>query len=264
MAEKEAGRYGFAGYPAGWRSLYNGRYDLAVSGFQNCLSSGCRHYVVQCGLGEALLCTGRAAEGLAEFKAAYSSAPDGEKEGVRAWEGEMLLFMRKYRPAVRLLKNNKSRHAACWLGAAYLEMGKLEKAVAELEKTAAADPDDAEARTWLGEAYRRRGLYPEALREIKLAGKLGGGRNFWVYLNKALLLKSSGELSDVKSNFEAAAAIWPELPALARERLGMYGAKPLNISRMVRVAGQILKMCGGYRRMEKHFLPLALPNSKLP
>ena len=264
LSGKEAGRYGFAGYAAGWRSLYNGRYDEAISGFQNCLASGFRHYVVQCNLGEALLCKGKAAGGLAKFKAAYSSAPDGEKEAVRAWEGEMLLFMRKYRRAVRLLKNNRSRHAACWLGAAYLGMGKLENALAELKKIAAADPDDAEARTWLGEAYRRRGRYPEALRELELAGKLSGGRNFWVYLNKVLLLKDSGDLGGVKSNFEAAAAIWPELPALARERLGIGSAKPLKSSGMARVAGQTLKMCGGYRRTDKYFLQLALSNSKLP
>ena len=263
LAEKEGGRYGFAGYVAGWRSLYNGRYDQALSCFQNCLTSGFRHYVVQCNLGEALLCKGKAAGGLEKFKAAYSCAPEGEKEGVRAWEGEMLLFMRKYRRAVRLLKNNKSRHAACWLGAAYLGIGELENALAELKKIAAADPDDAEARTWLGEACRRRGLYPEALRELDLAGKLGGGRNFWVYLNKVLLLKDSGDLSEVKRNFEAAASIWPELPALARERLGLGGAKPLNRFEMIQVTGQILKLCGGYRRMEKHFLPLAASGLKL-
>lgn len=263
LAEKEAGRYGFAGYVAGWRNLYNGRYDLAVSCFQGCLASGFRHYVVQCGLGEALLCNGNAASGLVKFKAAYSSAPDGEKEGVRAWEGEMLLFMKKYRPAIRLLKNNRSRHAACWLGAAYLETGELKNALAELKKITAADPDDEEARTWLGEAYRRCGLYPEARRELELAGKLSGGRNVWVYLNKALLLNDSGGLSEVRRNFEAAAALWPELSALTRERLGLDGAKHLNNPELVRVAGQILKLCGGYRRLEKHFLPLAVSNSKL-
>lgn len=264
LAGKEAGRYGFAGYAAGWRSLYNGRYDLAVSCFQSCLSSGFRHYVVQCGLGEALLCKGKAASGLAKFKAAYSSAPDGEKEAVRAWEGEMLLFMRKYSRAVRLLKNNKSRHAACWLGAAYLETGKLENGLAELKKIAAADPDDTEARTWLGEAYRRSGLYPEARRELEFAGKLGGGRSVWVYLNKVLLLSDSGNLSGVKRDYEAAAAIWPELPALARERLGMSGARPLNSSEIILVTGQILKMCGGFRRTDKYFLPLAVADLKPP
>ncbi|MDO8804245.1 MAG: tetratricopeptide repeat protein [Elusimicrobiota bacterium] len=263
LAEKEAGRYGFAGYVSGWRSLDSGRYDAAISGFQKSLSSGYRHFVVQCSLGEALLCKGRIRAGMEKFKAACSSAAPGEKESVRAWEGEMLLFMRKYREAARLLKSNGSRHAACWLGAAYLGMGKLKNAVAELEKGVAADPEDAEARTWLGEAYRRCGLYPGALRELELAGRLSDGRNIWVYLNRALIFSGSGDASKIKRSYEAAASTWPELLLLAREGLGMDGGETLNGPEMIRVIEHTLKMCGGYRRPEKHFLPLAVQGAGL-
>jgi len=258
LIEKGKGKYDFARYITGWNSLCEGRYDMAAADFRNILLSGYRHLVVQCRLGETLLCKGEIRLGLAQFKSAYSAAPAAEKESVLAWEGEMRLFLKQYPRAVRLLKNNSCLHAACWLGAAYLEMGDFENALIELEKAVAASPDDAEARTWLGEAYRRCGRRSEALRELKLAASLSGGkeRNVWVCLNKALLFADSGDTVKMKCNFALAVSAWPEPLSLARKRLDVSGA--LRGADIVRVTEYTLKMCGGYRRTDKYFLPLIL------
>lgn len=265
LIEKGSGKYDFARYLTGWNSLYAGRYDRAAADFQNMLTIGYRHLVVHCSLGEALLCKGGIRAGLEQFKAAYSSAPGPEKESVLAWEGEMRLFLKQYRRAVGLLKNNKCRHAACWLGAACLEMGEFKNALIELKKAVAAAPEDAEARTWLGEAYRRCGRRREALRELEAAGRLsagdgsspgGKGCNIWVCLNKALLFADSGDTAKMERNFALAASAWPEPLSLARKRLGIGGGASLRGADIVRVIEYTLKMCGGYRRMDKYFLPL--------
>ena len=263
LIKKGSGKYDFARYITGWNSLNAGRYDMAAADFQNMLLSGYRHLVVHCSLGEALLCKGAISAGLEQFKTAFTSAPAAEKESVRAWEGEMRLFLKQYSRAVGLLKNNKCRHAACWLGAAYLEMGEFKNALIELKKAVAATPEDAEARTWLGEAFRRCGRRREALRELEAAGRLSTGNgaapgcNIWVCLNKALLFADSGETSQMKRNFALAVSAWPAPLSLARKRLGIGGKAFLRGADIVRVIEYTLRMCGGYRRTDKYFLPLA-------
>ena len=267
LIDNGAGKYDFARYITGRENLYACRYVQAAADFKKLLSLGYSNFVVHCSLGEALLCGGQVRLGLEKFKDAYSAAGGRDKNSVLAWEGEMRLFLKQYRQAAELLRCNGERYASCWLGAAYLEMGEFDNALRELEKAVAAIPKDPEARIWLGEAYRRGGRRYEAFRELESAGRLStgcgpaSGENYgaaWVFLNKALLFMDSGESAQMARNFSLASAAWPELISAAHRRLGIRSGATLRSCDLVRVIKCTLEMCGGYRRPDKYFLPLAL------
>jgi len=55
----------------------------------------------------------------------------------------------------------------------YMDMGKLDDAIATAQKISAADPDDVLAHTSLSMAYQRKGMVPEAEAESNKARILG-------------------------------------------------------------------------------------------
>ncbi len=268
LLRRGKGRYDFARYITGETMLFSGLYAEAVREFRRMLSSGYTHPHVHCYIGEALLCEGDVEGGLKKFGDAFGAASPEEKEDVVVWEGEMRLFLKQYRRAVALLKDSGHLYAAGWLGVAYLELGDKKNALASLRKAVASSPEDAEMRTWLGEAYRRVGRSREAFKELETAGRLwpndvsasGESGGVWVRLNKVLLFSETGEAAAMEREFSLAEREWPELFSIARKDLGMCLPAPADPAGRRRIAEYILDICGGYRRRERHFLPMIIRN----
>lgn len=186
--------YGWMRFQRGW-TLLNLGGDLrgAEADLGAAVRSDGGDWVARCLLGEARICDGRRAEGLKDFSAALKAAPHHAAD-ITAWRGQMRLLYGDYRAALKdLLAANGERaiFSYCWLGAAWLCLGKAAKAVKFLRQAVRLLPRDAEARIWYCEALRRQGRRGAALRQLAAAGD-----GNWTRANKALLHAGAGRFKE--------------------------------------------------------------------
>jgi tetratricopeptide (TPR) repeat protein len=159
-----------------------------------------------CGeLGEALLCCGLSAQALRlmQTKAAALRSP-----GFSAWQGQLLLTCARYAEAAAVLARKPaaaSPMSLCWLGAASLRLGKTAAALALLQKAAAADPADAEARLWLAEGERAAGRNTAALSAAQDALALKPAHP-WALLTVAFLTLRAGRAAAARRLYARFAA----------------------------------------------------------
>lgn len=186
--------YGWMRFQRGW-TLLNLGGDLreAEADLRAAVRSDGTDWVARCLLGETRICAGRRAEGLGDFAAALKLAP-AHAADISAWRGQMRLLYGDYRGALKdLLPANKARavFSYCWLGAAWLCLGNIPKALTQLRQAVKLLPQDAEARLWYCEALRRQGRAAPALRQLALAGD-----GNWARANKALIHAGAGRYSE--------------------------------------------------------------------
>lgn len=139
---------------------------------------------------ETLLCRGRTARALSILRSLADSFEGRIGADARAWRGEVLLWLGRYREAVRELDRAAAagaRFARGWRGAALSKLGRLEEALADLDAALAEHPDDQEMLTWRGETLRRLGRRKESLRDLDAALRMPLGSP-WAAANRALLL----------------------------------------------------------------------------
>ena len=189
--------YGWMRFQRGW-TLLNLGGDLreAEADLGAAVRSDRSDWVARCLLGEARICAGSRAEGLKELSAALKAAPQHAAD-ITAWRGQLLLLCGDYRAALKdLLAANGERavFSYCWLGAAWLCLGKTAKAVKLLRQAVRLLPGDAEARLWYCEALRRQGRRGAALRQLAAAGD-----GNWTRANKALMHAQAGRYAEAFS-----------------------------------------------------------------
>ncbi|MHB0995673.1 MAG: tetratricopeptide repeat protein [Elusimicrobiales bacterium] len=177
-------------FQRGW-TLLNLGTDLARAAADLRAAAGADRsdWVARCLLGEALVCAGRAKEGLGHFGRAAAAAP-AHAADIAAWRAQLRLILGDYRGAVKdLLPANraKSVFSRCWLGAARLCLGQKAPALRLLAQAVKLLPGDAEARLWYCEALRLSGRRAAAWRQLRLAGD-----GNWARANRTLLLAQAG------------------------------------------------------------------------
>lgn len=197
-------------FQRGWTLLNLGE-DLARAAADLRAAAGADRadWVARCLLGEALVCDGRAKEGLDHFGRAAAAAP-AHAADVAAWRGQLRLILGDYRGAVKdLLPANRAGNVFswCWLGAARLRLGQAAPALKLLARAVKLLPGDAEARLWYCEALRLSGRRAAARRQLELAGD-----GNWARANRALLLAQAGR-------YRRAYAWYQKLDASIRLRL---------------------------------------------
>ncbi len=256
LMETAAGRYEFARYNTGNAKLFSGKYSGALEDYSRLLAAGYSDWPAHCRMGEALLCLGETRKGMKCFEKAYLAASVKDRQSALVWAGQMLLFLKEYRESLRVLERSREHYASCWIGAACYELGEIKKAVLKFERAVALVPGDVEARTWLGEVYRVTGRRAEALFQLGRAAQGLAEPGFWICLNLGLLMRDSGNADGLRENYRLAAKSWPELISVVKKELGLVSEAAPGAAAMVKIMERALKLCGGYRRLDSHFLPL--------
>jgi tetratricopeptide (TPR) repeat protein len=184
-------RYGWMNVKAGMALLAEGRYAQSCARFKAALSYRPTQWSMRGYFAEALLCAGRPAEARRQLSLAVEEAPKEQRGFALAWQGEIELWLGRYRRAYALLDEACSlgtQHAFCWRGAAALKLGRRREAVRLLDEALERFPIDHESYVWRGQAKRELGLLREALADFERApGAL------WSLWNSALAFASLGE-----------------------------------------------------------------------
>ena len=257
LLEQDGDKYAFALYNTGNGSFFSGKYAAAVRDYSRLPAAGYSDWPIHCRLGEALLCGGEIKKGLACFEKAHAVATGKDKQSALVWTGQMLLFLKEYRKALRVLERSREHYAACWTGAAHYELGDIKRAVFYFERAVKQVPGDVEARTWLGEVYRVTGRREEALFHLGRAAQGLAEPGFWICVNTALLMRDGGDMDGLRKHYRLAARSWPELVSVVRKKIKLGSVEPGGAA-MVKIMEGALKLCGGYRRLDRHFLPLLI------
>ena len=93
-----------------------------------------------------------------------------------------------------------------FLATKYLQAGRVDAALAELNRALKLKPGDAEAHSNMAAAYQQQGRLPDAVREARLAVTLKAGDDR-VHFNLASALNASGATTEAIDEFSRAAAL---------------------------------------------------------
>ena len=200
---------------------------------------------------EALICLGRAEEGLSRLDEAARAAGAAERGEALSWKGEMLLWLGRYDEALAALDEAAAvgaRFSWCWRGAAKLLLGRPQEALADVERGLQAHPRDAEAVCWRAECLRSLGRAAEAAAALDAAPSSGDTREWtWHLVNRALARRDLGDASGARADLSAIqgpAAGWLE---------GRPGGRSLE------GLEALLRAAKGFRRPEEYGFRLLRP-----
>ncbi|MBI5211030.1 MAG: tetratricopeptide repeat protein [Elusimicrobia bacterium] len=254
VARFDQERYGWMRHAAGVRRLGLGRPAEAVDDLRCAVESRPSAWWSRCRLAEAYVCLGRDAQALEEFAAAERSCGESSAHDVRAWRGEVLLWLGRYEEAVRDLDGALARGsplASCWRGGARLLQGRLDEALADLDAAVAACPKDAEALVFRGELKRLTGRREESLADLTAALELGV--DVWAYANLALLHAAS---RDWPAMWGCLDKVPPDMLDACLSRLGKPAWRCVGEDEACRALEELLAAARGIRRPDKHLLGL--------
>ncbi|MBI5883690.1 MAG: tetratricopeptide repeat protein [Elusimicrobia bacterium] len=253
-------RYSLLHHPFVLHRLLAGDFKWTIANCRDLLKHVPDYWWFQCRMAEAFMAKGDLKRGLREFERAAARAADAwSRQSIVTWHSAALLWAGEYRRALEKLD-----HAAglgtkiwvdCWRGAAYLKLGRLQKALADLDAAIKTDPQDLEAHLWRGEAHRLLGRPTEALRDLDRAISLDD-KYMWGYFNRALVRDSSGDSLGMAADF---AMIPKNVVAAIRgcspEEIGVLGPKEMR-----KVLEEGLKRAKGIRRPENYLNSIWLPS----
>lgn len=235
-------RYGWMRFPAGLAALSLADFRRAVQEFSVSEKAEVSRVTSMGRLAEVFFCTGRAAAGLRKIRGAQRLSPLWARAGLLTWEGQLLLFTGRYRAALKPLTEGGRLGddvAWGWRGAALLKLGRLGRALADLDRAVELFPTDQEARLWRAEARRAAGRPAEALADIETV--LRHGRSDWAWINRALLKADAGDEKGMKADF---LRVDPEMRRFLARRAGG------SVRHMLQKAGELAL---GDRREDKYF-----------
>ena len=172
LARFSRARYGWMFFKAGCGALMVGKPALAERWLGACLRHPASDWRAHAYLGEALACRGEKAAALRELERAVAAAPASDQGKALAWQGGVDLWLGRYALARRRLERAIAlggQHAHCWLGGAWLTLGRPRRALAVLDKTLKMFPQDLEAHVWRAEAKRALGDRRGALKDLAAA-----------------------------------------------------------------------------------------------
>jgi len=235
-------RYGWMRFPAGLAALYTQDFERALREFSVSEKAGVSRVTSMGRLAEVHVCTGRATAGLKKMREAQKLSPLWARAGLLAWEGQLLLFIGRYKESLKPLSEGGrlgDDAAWCWRGAALTRLGHYKEALVDLDRAVELFPTDWEARNWRAEALRLAGRSAEALADIEAV--LAHGPNNWAYLGRALLRDDKGDGKGMREDF---LRVDPEIRRFLAARAGG------SVRNMLEKAGGLAL---GDRRDEKYF-----------
>ncbi|MCK5582716.1 MAG: tetratricopeptide repeat protein, partial [Elusimicrobiales bacterium] len=200
-----------ARYHAGQFFLNSVNFKKAHANFQKAFKVFPECETLTGKISECLMGMGSVKKALANIQKLIKKRPS---PGLISWRGELLLLSGKYIEAKTILakatKENRGM-SYCWLGAALFKLGKINKALENLNKAVEINPDDLEALIWRAEANIKLNNFEKALRDINKARELDN-KFLWVYLNTARICL-------VKKEFKKAIVEFKKVPLYARKFL---------------------------------------------
>ncbi|MBI5210519.1 MAG: tetratricopeptide repeat protein [Elusimicrobia bacterium] len=252
----DAERYGWMRCAGGVERLRLGLVEEAVDDLRAAVASMPSGWWARCRLAEAHAALSRDAEAMGEFSRAESACKPGVLREIRAWRGEVLLWLGRYEEALRDLDFAHAKGcglAACWRGAARLLSGRPDEALGDLDLAIAINAADPEARVLRGELKRLTGRRAEALEDLRKAAELGN--DLWADANLALLHASAGDEEAMWDSFEKLPL---SVASAALRGVGRSEWRGVD-AKVVRGALEALLAAGrGIRRPDRHLLPLCL------
>ncbi|MFH2203060.1 MAG: tetratricopeptide repeat protein [Elusimicrobiota bacterium] len=247
-APQPRGRGGWMRCAAGFQRLHLGLYRDAAADFTAALKFLPGAWWAWCFLAETHLCAGDAARAQKDMVRAEKSAPDAAARGeILAWWGEILLWQGRYKEALCRLEATGSAYAACWRGAALMQLGRNDEALAALDRALTPGARDPEALVWRGELRRRLGRHKESLTDLDQAVQLGGGS--WALVNRALTRRRLGDQ----------AGMWRDFAAVPDELVGHAAAhsrRPWDADGAAALLERLLKSARGVRRTDRYVSPV--------
>lgn len=232
-------------------------YPGAISISRDILSRAPSHWWVRCRMAEAYMAGGDVPQGLREFEEAGRTCGPNLQSEVLTWHGEALLWLGEYALALEKFDAAVALGAKTfvfgWRGAARFKSGEAAKALEDLDRAVELDPKDFEARGWRAEVYRVQGRHDEAIEDFKYVIRYGP-KNYWTYINRALLRDALGDGPGMAADFAQAPkdmiAFLMEKLKISRKKGGLSRAK----MRKILTAG--LDWAKGVRRWETYVQPI--------
>ncbi|MDD5305167.1 MAG: hypothetical protein PHS14_18870, partial [Elusimicrobia bacterium] len=212
---------------------------------------------VRCRMAEAYMAGGDVDTGLREFAEAERTCGPGLVGEVLTWHAEVLLWLGEYGRALEKLDAAVGLGAKTfvfgWRGAARFKSGDCAKALEDLDRAVELDCKDFEARGWRAETYRVMGRHAEALEDIKYVIR-HGPRNYWTYMNRALLRDALGDEPGMAADLAQAP---PEMLSFLKKKLNIGDKKDrLTRAQMRKILTSGLDWAKGIRRWEKYVQPI--------
>ena len=206
----------------------------------------------RCRLAETYLVQGHTSKGMREFERAEATGYALAKREALTWHGEALLWIGRYRKALRKLDEAVSFGATTfvhgWRGAALTLLGRHPEAVKALDLALELDPRDREALVWRGEAKRMMGLHQDALQDLTAVVKLDPGYA-WAYFNRALARYELGDRAGMREDYGMIPAEMIQSFYTRPRRAGPCLPEP---RKMRDILQEGLKLARGIRRPEKY------------
>lgn len=208
-------RYGWMRHNRGMMLLRQRRaYDEARREFESVLRGAPVFWKAAACAAETELCQGRDAAAFAIMDGLVRGLKGVDRAAVLSWRGEMRLWRGLYDDAARDLTQAArlgSPLAGCWLGAARLQQGKVDEALALLDGHLGRSPEDVEALIWRGEVLHRLRAPSRAQTDLDTAVRIG--RNpLWALVNRAL----------VRLDLDDERGFWTDYRALDRMVRGYF------------------------------------------
>ncbi|MBN1772440.1 MAG: tetratricopeptide repeat protein [Deltaproteobacteria bacterium] len=219
---------------------------------------------VRCRMAEAYLALGDHAEALRQLRRARAGADPRVVREVLTWHGEVLLWLGRYRAALRLLDRAIRLGATTfvygWRGAARLKLGDAEGALEDLDRAIELDAKDIEAYVWRGEAHRLAGRYAAALRDLDRFLE-SQPDCCWGLFNRGLVRAELGDDAGLAADL---AAVPRGVDLAVRRRLDLPDDRALTAAEQRALATAALELGRGIRRWEPYLYPIWLGRDGRP
>ena len=231
---------------------YKYMYEIANS-FKNDWYSLCK-------LGEIMICLNKNKEGISCFKKAEFRFKKS-LDNIFTWEGQMCLFLGKYRKAISILNkaiNLNSNMGYCWRAAAYYKLGYIEEAIIDLRKAISLSSNDYEAMLWYSEIMIYKGDREEAMKYLNKILYAIPKYDF-AYLNRALLYYKTGDFENAIKDLNK---VDKKIKEIIYLNLKIDIAK-ISHSEIGKIIPKILDLFKGNRRWERYFISIISRRSDL-
>ena len=193
--------------------MQSGRMAEGIGHFEQALRIEPYYAEAHNSLGNALMQAGRMPEAIAQLEQALRINPDYAEAhcslgAALERDGRIQDAIGQYDQALRIKPDLAEAH--CYLGVALGRAGRVTEAISQLEQALRINPDYAEAHSNLGNALMESGRMPEAIRHLEQALRIKPGLAEAHY-NLGVAFERAGRLNDATGQYELALRFKPDL-----------------------------------------------------
>ncbi|MCK5358971.1 MAG: tetratricopeptide repeat protein [Elusimicrobiales bacterium] len=251
------GKYAWMKYLLAAKECNYGNYAQSLKLMRTIKKVRLKDWVLNCAMGEILLCAGKKQEAFKQFDRAYGAS--GKNSNVKAWKGECYLFIGQYEKAIKELNiavEDNNYIAYTWRGAAHLKLGMYKEALEDLNKAVKLAPSDLEAYIWRGESHRILKNFKLSLKDFNYVIKKNKSY-FWAYFNRALIKSALKNYKAMERDFKKINN--NKLIFILKKRLGLKLFDKPKYGEIARILTEGLKLAKGNRQCDGYLLKIAFP-----